>query len=367
MSYANAPIVLNSRDATNPPIDKSGVIMSPYNNLQFNAVGQNIIQGDIKEIAVSEVNFPYDIPNVQAGYNTFELVQYTPDSSGGPLSLGDPSVLTIVVPPSFYTGDELATEINTLIDAAAAEASLAAGTYPTLTYTQSLNRFVFVAPTDVPPGNPTPQWAIFSPFTFPYNYAGTVNALGKDLLSIMGFYKAQAGIPSSLTLNNVSIDASGNKTNFASGSAPLIFTQYIDICSTQLCGKQRFPGGSTTNLARRGDVICRLYIDNNISIIQNDVEGTRPFTINRQYFNARVMRWTTDNSIATIDIQLYDDCGQPLTTTWQPRPYQITFNCYEKSSDRNEDREDAGSGRVGGYGSYQEANVSKAWHNLSRQ
>jgi len=45
------------------------------------------------------------------------------------------------------------------------------------------------------------------------------------------------------------------------------------------------------------------------------------------------MRWTADNSVGTIDINLYDDVGQPLTTTWQPRPYQVTFNAMENSVD----------------------------------
>jgi hypothetical protein len=41
------------------------------------------------------------------------------------------------------------------------------------------------------------------------------------------------------------------------------------------------------------------------------------------------MRWTADNAVGTIDINLYDDCGNALATEWKPRPYQITFNCYE--------------------------------------
>ena len=63
MPWTNASIVLNSRDAT------SGT----YNALKFNAKNQNIIQGQIHSIAVAEVNFPYDIPNVQRGplYSAF--------------------------------------------------------------------------------------------------------------------------------------------------------------------------------------------------------------------------------------------------------------------------------------------------------
>ena len=119
------------------------------------------------------------------------------------------------------------------------------------------------------------------------------------------------------------------------GSASLAFTQYIDICSPQLCKFQEFPGGSTTNLARRGNLICRLYITNNIAVTSDGaIEGTRPFVINRQYQNARIMKWTTGNSVGQMDIQLYDDAGQPLVSSWAPRPYQITFNVYEGGDEK---------------------------------
>ena len=110
----------------------------------------------------------------------------------------------------------------------------------------------------------------------------------------------------------------------------MAFTQYVDVCSPQLCKFQELAGGSTTNLARRGNLICRLYISNNIAVgADGAVEGTRPFVINRQYQNARIMKWTVGNSVGQMDIDLYDDTGKPLATSWAPRPYQITFNVYE--------------------------------------
>jgi hypothetical protein len=41
------------------------------------------------------------------------------------------------------------------------------------------------------------------------------------------------------------------------------------------------------------------------------------------------MKNTAANAINDVDIQLYDDCGQPLQTTYAPRNYQITFHVYE--------------------------------------
>ena len=302
MPWTNASIVLNSRDATR----------GTYNNNTFNSVGQNIIQGQIDSIAVSEVNFPYDIPNMQAGSNNFLLY----------LTVGPQVDFQVTVPPGFYTGTELATEITALIVAGglAQAPPVVAADLPTCVYDTTANRFTFVGPV-----NPVyaQSWEIITPFTNPSPVLLPSNNLGKDILSIMGFPPESAPLQIGPGPGGVQVGVGG--------SAPLAFTQYIDICSPQLCKFQYFRDGTTTNLARRSDVICRLYIANNVAT--QEEEGTRPFVIHRQYKNARVMRWTADNSVGTIDIQLFDDVGQPLLTSWTPRPYQITFNCYELSAE----------------------------------
>lgn len=362
MSYANAPIVLNVRDLT----------AGQYNNAQFNAKNQNIIQGDIREVAVSEVNFPYDIPNIQAGYNTFELISATvPPSllSSSPVLTSSPGYLIITIAPGFYTGPELETAINDAIDAEQVSVGGVAADAPTVEYSTTTNRFTFVAPAS-PAVSPT--WTVYSAYTYPFNYQQQTNTLGKDILSIMGFLPVPANTPTLdiASYSTVSADPVLDKPTFSGGSAPLAFTQYIDICSPKMCQYQYFRDGSTTNLARRADVICRLFICDNVSLTQTAVEGTRPFIINRQYINARIMRWTTENSVGTIDIQLYDDVGQPLTTTWTPRPYQITFNCYERSMEGDKERDemvDANGKPPPKYASYHERNVSQAWEQLSRQ
>lgn len=307
MSKSNAHIVLNVRDRTG----------GQYNAALFNAENQNILQGDIKNITVSEVNFPYDIPNIQAGFNNFTLT-----NAGGVYTL------QVAVAPGFYTGEELEAVVNAAILAVgAAQADpLTSDEMPTVAYNTTENRFQFRAPT-TNVGGAGSVWRISSPYTLPFPGQQS-NQLGKDILSIMGFLITQDA--------DAFVDADPVQdalTFTGGGSAPLTFTQYVDICSPQLCKFQYFRDGSTTNLARRSDIICRLYISNNIAIPQEFPEGTRPFIINTQFFNARRMRWTADNSVGTIDVNLYDDVGQPLTTTWQPRPYQITFNAQENAKD----------------------------------
>jgi hypothetical protein len=336
MGRSNAHIVLNSRDAT----------QGSYNQLTFNAINQNIIQGNIERIGLNEVNFPYDIPNVQAGYNTFLIY-----SAG--------QEIPIEITPNFYNGGDLASAINAQIVAygLTTDPVQVADNLPSFEYFDASNIFKFKAP--VTPLIPTEYWYLQST-----NVPGPVlpapppsplksNPLGKDLLLIMGFQQGQQTY-----VGNDPDSPSVPTSRFAAASAPLTFTQYIDVCSPQLCKFQYFRDGSTTNLSRRTDVICRIYITNNVAL--PDVAGSHPVVINRQFLNARMMKWTADNAVGTIDINLYDDCGQPLQTTWLPRNYQITFNCYEKDEMARDEN------GIQYYTPYKNQN-ELAWSNLSRQ
>jgi len=323
--WTNVQLVLNSRDATGGAKQQSAIGQVLYNNLTFNAENQNIIQGQIHSVQVSEVSFPYDIPNIQLNRTD----RFTLTSPGG---MVPPTVsIDVVVAPGFYDGPALVTAVNAAILAGGAAVPAPTGPFlpgemPTLAYDANSNIFTFLAPATPFAGYET--WEFFSPFTYPQGLGSPANpGLGKDIMSLMGFQSSQN--PAVANAPPVPVE-----DFVGGGSAPLTFTQYVDICSPQLCKFQYFRDGSTTNLSRRSDVICRLYVENSVAL-PIPVEGTTPFAILRQFFNARVMRWTSDNSIGTMDIQLYDDTGQPLQITWVPRPYQITFNVFEMDKEEN--------------------------------
>lgn len=301
MSEPNVFLVLNSRDDVNNVVNN----IPNYQTTNYASPGQNIVQGQLKKLSLNEINFPYDIPNVMSGYNTFTLIN-------GPAPFID---LVITVPPGFYTGTELATEINAqiVLVSAAYSPPVALANQPICSFDTSSNRFSFSSPAS-PTAPRYSVWNFQSKFTFPENQS-LLKLLGKDLLSIMGYYTQQ------LPLCN-------STTPFVSGSAPLTFTQYIDVVSPQLCQFQNLQGGNSTNLSKRINIICRLYIANNTATT-NGVEGTRPVVINRQYTNERMMNWTAGNSLGNLTLELYDDVGNPLKYEWLPRPFQITFNVYE--------------------------------------
>jgi len=302
-SPPNVHLVINSRDSVD---NTTPLRPAPYQSTQYAARDQNLVQGQLEKLSVNEVNFPYDLPNVMGGYNTFSL-----------FSLGYPvanNIVPITIAPGFYDGTELATAINAEIVSTMTGVGIPGTDQPTVSYDTASNLFTFVAP--AAPVDPQAGDVLLNS---PFVYSNDANYVyGKDLLSMMGFKRYQG------------FQLGGRFTTarpLTGASAPLTFTQYIDICSPELCQFQELKTGNSTNFSRRTDIICRLYVANNISV--NDA-GYRPFIINRQYTNERMMRWTADNSIGNMSIQLYDDIGQPLKYEWRPRDFQITFNVYER-------------------------------------
>ena len=277
----------------------------PYNRFTIQK-GFPLQQGQIMNIKLSEVLFPYAIPNVNEYNNTFGISN----------DLTAFISFQITVPTGFYTGATLVSTINPLISAA-----FSATNVPVLSYSANTNTFTFTAsgvnyPVSIfpilSPGGGSPVFSTSAPVTSP------------SILSMMGFNFATQdyAVPSAVLV---------------SGSASLVYTQYIDICSDVLTQYQNLPDASTgtPNLQH---VICRLYIANETSTTNADASGNPvfpgmvPFVIHRQFKNTKVMKWNNQNSVDRVDIQLYDDAGRSLrlpvdNTTYQD--FQITFQSAE--------------------------------------
>jgi hypothetical protein len=91
-----------------------------------------------------------------------------------------------------------------------------------------------------------------------------------------------------------------------------LYTQYIDICSPSLCQAQYVRDGNTNQTVIRRDLIARIYITSEVSLPASDAIGTRPFTIHRQFNPSKIMKWTAERSIDSIDLTLYDQFGNQI-------------------------------------------------------
>lgn len=301
---ANGNLLISSKDRFSGTFQKP--LTQPYNNFVVQK-GFPIQQGQIMNVKLSEVRFPYQIPNVNSYNNSFGIS----NDDDGLISV------EITVPTGFYTGTSLASTIQGLMSTA-----FSATNVPVLTYDKNLGTFTFTASGA---GYPVSIFPILSSIGGTPVFSTKQSVLLPSLLSMMGFnFAINPGylVPA---LTQVS------------GSASMVYTEYIDICSDVLTQYQDLPDASTGDINHQ-HVICRLYIANEVSTTNTDASGNplypgmQPFIIHRQFKNPKVMKWNNQNSIDRVDIQLYDDAGRPLytpsnNTTFED--FQITFQSAE--------------------------------------
>lgn len=306
----------------------------PYNNFRLQKP-QNLVQGGFTRLQLTEINFPYAIPNVNDYTNTL-WVRIANPVGGALIDAG------ITLPNNFYFGVTIATILTARLNATAAISS-SIGIAWAVTYVPSeqvgYNGGYLISATLV-------STSVAYPFAlYPYNPAlvGVKPIPAKSLLSVMGFN----------ALSNWTYLTTPSVTKF-SLYAPLSYTSYIDIVSSKLTYYQNVQDSSSKTNSR-GGTICRLYIANESSsqpvegFIYNGTNslkypatqppGAAPFLIHRQFVCPKSFKWNKNTAIDSVDIQLYDDAGQPLyfeyldsnsTVPTSAYPdFQITFKCTE--------------------------------------
>ena len=297
---ANAQLLISSRDRLSGT--NQAPVTQPWNNFVIQK-GFPVQQGQIMSIKVSEIMFPYEIPNINEYNNLMSL------AVGGVNQ-------TIIVPTGFYTGTSLASTINGLANLAFP------GHAPTLVF-NSDGTFTWTAFSAIP-GDLIALYPLYSIDQDPLNAYLRQPVTSQSLLSVMGFDFAYQ-------------DYTVGRLYQFSGVAPMVYTQFIDIKSNVLTQYQGVTD-NTTGTPNLAHVICRLYIANEVSTVGVDASGNpvypgmNPFILHRQFKNPKVMQWNSQNSIDRVDIQLYDDQGRlvrlPQNNTGYTN-FQITFQSSE--------------------------------------
>ena len=251
--------------------------IQPWNNFTLTKP-QPLVDGFAKNIGVTEVLFPWAIPNITPRNNTL----YIEFVVGG--------VKTITIPPGFYTGALLALEVQDAINALVGVGGVSP--YVVVSWNPA-DRVFNIAPT---PSNPFTLWA---------NPTAVVDYLTwtrtPSLLKTMGFNPAQLG-------QEITLPAG------VTGSPTFVrYTNYVDIVSSRLHYDNEIKDGDSSLKTIR-DVLCRIYCASEVSTYSVDEVGTAPFLIHRQFMTPKFIKLNPKQFFNAIDIQVLDQYGDLVYT-----------------------------------------------------
>lgn len=238
----------------------------------------NFIQGYFTRIAVSEVTFPFAIPNIN-DFTQNIAFNYSPNPTG-------PYVrYEIQIEAGWYDFDGIAKALQDELNALAIDA--------------------FTVEYDQPPAASAVDYGYVctsadadSRFYFePMYLPGFENQ--KGLYQMMNWQFANA----------IRAGGAGFATNEAySGQPTLLFTNYVDFVCNNLTAVQDVRDGSSSNRPR--DAICRLYLTDSLN--SDPTLGSKPFNVFRQFTNPKLIKWENNLPVASLSFQVYNDCGYIL-------------------------------------------------------
>lgn len=246
---------------------------------------ESLLNGFFKRIALTEVVFPYYIPNINSKTDQIQV-----SINGGGL------ITLTLAAQGFLTPQQIAGNLEAQLIAN----GLAAATV-------DYNQGVFVFETN------TVDTIAFARG----NYGGLGARINEfqlyDLLNLSG--------PGANGLQTAA-------TTIVSGVTRCRYTEYIDIVCSQLTYNQELKDGSSDPIVR--DMVARIYLEdessNLVPIYQTAapagpvmpydtvLPGTYPFTVYRKFTMPKQILWDKAQPLGNLTFEVYDDKGQILSS-----------------------------------------------------
>jgi len=275
-------------------------ITPPYSNDFTISSPSALIYGYINRIVVSQIQIQYYIPTVILGLNDRFFIGVGSPSAGVKFAL--------TIPYGFYVPDELAAQLVTMVNGVPALAAL----NMTVSYNPR-DGFVFDAT-----GN----------FYFP-TYDAIINTAGESIQSATVVLKAYK------LLGMTVINSNTAGQQFSQIFPNFLYTPYIDFYSDVLTNYQNVKD-TNTSVSKPKGLIARVYLSGNGGL-QSQSEttalGSAPFVVTADMNSPKIIKWTPDVAVPSIDFQLKDCYGDllpttPLTGSFSTE-YQMTLLCVE--------------------------------------
>lgn len=307
---ANAILAINSLDRF--ITTKNGKANQPFSDYllaQYFAFGPYsndftiqspgaLIYGYISRIVVSQIQIQYNIPTVINGVNDRFLIGDGATNDLYPVS----------IPYGYYTPDELAAALNTVITAIPELAALGIG----VAYTPT-NGFQFDGTDD---------------FYFPDLNEIEANP-GETAETVTIALKTYR-------LLGMNVENSNAADQQISNVIPnFLYTPYIDFYSDVLTNYQSVKDTNTT-VAKPKGLIARVYLSGNGSLqtqSPTSALGSEPFVVTADLNSPKIIKWSPQVAVPSIDFQLRDCYGDLIptspTTDSLSTEFQMTLLCIE--------------------------------------
>lgn len=279
--------VVTTQGNANQPVSNS--LLAKYqrsepqcNNFTIQSPGA-LIYGYINRIIVSQIQLQYNIPTVIFGKNdTFYVNQSA-----------------VLIPYGFYTPDILADLLQVRI-------RLATNVTDCLVTFDPQDGFIFSS----------------VGFTISFTNPALVPDAVRD--NVLKTYRL-------LGITKDNITSSNTQTSFDYPN--FLYTPYIDIYSDVLTNYQDIKDTNST-VAKFKGMVARIYLSGtgNVQLTTPDAAlGSAPFIMTADLNNCKVIKWTPDVAVPSIDFQLYDQYSDliPGAAEGFSTEFQMTLLCIE--------------------------------------
>lgn len=276
--------------------------LPPYcNNFIISSPGA-LIYGYIDRIIVSQIQLQYNIPTICLGRNDKLVFTW---ANGANYTI-------ITIPFGFYSPDELAAAVQTIIGNTASLNPLQL----TVAFSER-NGFTFTSGNATGFAFPSVDYLIFSNISF--NVINTILKTYKTfgINTENSELQNPAGLPA---------QTSFEYPNF-------LYTPYIDIYSDILTNYQTIKD-TNTSIAKPKGLIARILLSGvgNPQYTTGAMAlGSTPFVMTADLNTPKVIQWSRDIAVPSIDFQLRDCYGDliPGDVERYPTEFQMTLLCIE--------------------------------------
>jgi len=296
------------QNRTNTPATENFSLIGSYTNSKpysndFSITTPGVLTyGYIEKIIVSQVQIEYNVPTVNNNLNDTLLIAVNPP--------GIYPFYEITIPFGFYTPDELAAITEVQINAT----PLGAFGF-NVAYNSRSNEFEFTTTS-----GPTE-------FYFPDI---------QDIIRLVvpnSAYQLDTFLKTYKLFGIASLNARPLFSQTSSLAPNLLYTPFVEIYSNALTAYQRLSDGNST-VARPKGLIARLYLSgvgNPQYTTANSSLGDRPFLLTFDLNSPKIMKWTKDVAINSLDFQLRDCYGDllPGREMGYNTEFQMTLLCVE--------------------------------------